>query len=109
MLNTIERKASYTNIMFAANVRKINDVDHKKKGVFLFNYFSAKNTEQNLKVWEYTAGWFQKETGLNNSTLLLPVGERNFQYSIIRLEAPPGTGLAWVYKNTISQHEAQLC
>ncbi|MEH6705285.1 MAG: hypothetical protein V7691_10850 [Galbibacter orientalis] len=83
MLNTIERKASYTNIMFAANVRKINDVDHKKKGVFLFNYFSAKNTEQNLKVWEYTAGWFQKETGLNNSTLLLPVGERNFQYSII--------------------------
>ena len=39
---------------------------------FLFNYFYADDSEQNIKVWDYTAGWFQYQTGLDNSTVILP-------------------------------------
>jgi hypothetical protein len=50
-------------------------VDHSRPGVFLFNYFSAKDVESNLFAWQYTAGWFQDQTGLDNSTVLRPVGD----------------------------------
>ncbi len=83
MLEKIQETASFTNIISALNIRRINNVDHNKKGVFLFNYFSAQNREQNLSVWEYTAGWFEKETNLNNSTLLLPLNRETAKYSII--------------------------
>lgn len=83
MLVQIKEIASYTNIMSAYNIRRINNVDHKKQGVFLFNYFSAESRQQNLMVWEYTAGWFEKETELDNSTLLFPLEEESAKYSII--------------------------
>lgn len=82
ILKEIENIASFNHIMYASNVRRIGNVNHKKKGVFLFNYFSATNREQNLKIWEYTAGWFEKETALDNSTLMLPT-EDNQLYSIV--------------------------
>jgi hypothetical protein len=66
----------------AENVRRIAPVDHSRKGVFLFNFFAARSREQNLAVWDYTAGWFQDRTGLDNSTLLLPV-EDDVAYSVI--------------------------
>ncbi len=81
LVTAIKSKSSYTHITTATNVRQIGPVDHKKQGIFLFNYFYAQNTDQNLLVWEYTAGWFEKETQLNNSTLLLP--NTNSKYSII--------------------------
>lgn len=55
-----------------SNIRRIGPVDHSRDGVFLFNYFLAENREQNLAVWEYTAGWFTDRTGLDNSTVILP-------------------------------------
>ena len=67
----------------ATNIKHINPVDHKRQGTFLFNYFYADNLQQNLDVWEYTAGWFQQETGLDNSTVLLPTDRSNSPYSII--------------------------
>lgn len=82
MLKEIEKVASFNHTMYASNVRRIDSVNHKKKGIFLFNYFSAANREQNLKIWEYTAGWFEKETALDNSTLMLP-SEDNQLYSIV--------------------------
>ena len=59
-------------ITTAENIRRIGRVDHKRDGIFLFNYFFADSRNQNLAVWEYTAGWFQEQTGLDNSTLFLP-------------------------------------
>ena len=59
----------------ASNTRRIAAVDHTRQGCFLLNYFYADSLETNLKIWEYTAGWFQKESGLNNSTLLFPDDE----------------------------------
>jgi hypothetical protein len=36
-----------------------------------------------LPVWEYTAGWFTTNTGLDNSTLLMPIKGDNSKYGVI--------------------------
>ncbi|WP_299877925.1 hypothetical protein [uncultured Sulfitobacter sp.] len=69
---TIEQIARRTLSIEATNARRIGSVDHSKDGIFLFNFFVADELERNLSIWEYTAGWFEDQTGLNNSTLLIP-------------------------------------
>lgn len=64
--------ARRVDVIAATNARRIGAVDHGRAGVFLFNWFYAESQAQNLAVWEYTAGWFEDQTGLDNSTLLLP-------------------------------------
>jgi len=83
MENAVKSAASYTHNITATNTRRIGPVDHNRQGVFLFNYFFADDTTQNLAVWNYTAGWFQAETGLDNSTVLLPKDGEKSQYNII--------------------------
>lgn len=80
---TIKSASTYTHIVSATNIKHISPVNHNKQGVFLFNYFFADDLQQNLGVWEYTAGWFQQETGLDNSTVLLPTDQHHSKYSII--------------------------
>ena len=65
------------------NAKRINEVDKKRKGIFLFNYFYAADVNQLLPVWEYTAGWFTAETGLDNSTLLMPVDNNDSDFGVI--------------------------
>jgi len=67
----------------ASNVRRIGAVDHSRDGVFLFNYFYADHLQTNLDVWQYTAGWFQDQTALDNSTVLLPKEGTDVAYTII--------------------------
>jgi hypothetical protein len=43
----------------------------------------AARLDQNLAVWEYTAGWFEDQTGLRNSTVLLPEAGPRKDYTII--------------------------
>lgn len=80
---SVQHLARYTHLITATNVKRIGPVDPGAGGVFLFNYFFADDTTQNLEVWEETAGWFQQETGLDNSTVLLPTEESNSEYNII--------------------------
>jgi len=49
----------------------------------LFNYFSADSTDRNLAIWNYTAGWFQVETGPDTSTVLLPDDPDQSRYALI--------------------------
>lgn len=67
----------------ASNTRRIGPVNHATDGVFLFNYFYADSLDINLQVWNYTAGWFQDQTGLDNSTVLLPQNPGVVPYTII--------------------------
>ena len=80
-----DAKENSHNIMCisASNTRRIGPVDHSTNGVFLFNYFFADSLDINLQVWNYTAGWFQDQTGLDNSTVLLPDGTIQVPYTII--------------------------
>lgn len=80
---SIKNVSKLTHFVTATNVKRIDTVNHKKQGVFLFNYFYADDLQQNIEVWEYTAGWFQQETGLNNSTVLLPQDSEASKYTII--------------------------
>lgn len=79
-LNSISQ---LTHFITATNVRRIGSVNHHKQGVFLFNYFFADSLQQNIGVWEYTAGWFEQETDLDNSTVLLPTDQQQSKYTII--------------------------
>ena len=83
MERSVRAAAGHTHSMAATNARRIGSVDHTRRGVFLFNYFFADDAAQNLAVWEYTAGWFQQETGLDNSTVLLPAQQSHPGYTII--------------------------
>ena len=83
MERTIREAATFAHVITATNARRIGAVDHGRQGVFLFNYFFADDTAQNLAVWEYTAGWFEQETGLDNSTVLLPRGGELSNYNIV--------------------------
>jgi hypothetical protein len=79
----LAKMARQSICLTAENGRRIGPVDHLKQGVFLFNYFYADYLQQNLQVWEYTAGWFQQQTGLDNSVLLLPDRSEGIDYKII--------------------------
>ncbi|HEV3008270.1 MAG TPA: hypothetical protein VGX52_04485 [Burkholderiales bacterium] len=79
----VRSEAGHVYVVAASNARRIGAVDHRRGGVFLFNYFYADSLAQNLAVWEYTAGWFQKETGLDNSTVLAPTQPDLSQYTLI--------------------------
>lgn len=65
------------------NVRRMGPVDHRRRGVFLINYFYADRTDLNLAAWQYTAGWFMDQTGLDNSTVLLPIETSEERYRIV--------------------------
>jgi hypothetical protein len=67
----------------AHNVRRMGPVDHHRQGVFLFNYFYADRTDLNLAAWQYTAGWFRDQTGLDNSTVLLPDATSEPRYRLV--------------------------
>ena len=69
--------------MLGSNIRRIGSVDHRRPGIFLFNYFFAASERQNLEVFDYTAGWFQDETGLDNSELMRPLTQQGAQYTVI--------------------------
>jgi len=81
--STYKTKTKKSLTVTGTNVRRIGPVDHSKQGVFLFNYFYADQVKQNLQVWEYTAGWFEDQTGLDNSTLILPDQVNKNSYKII--------------------------
>lgn len=82
-LATASQNSRHSFAISASNTRHIGPVDHTRDGVFLFNYFYADSLELNLKVWNYTAGWFQDQTSLDNSTVLLPNDASAIPYTII--------------------------
>ena len=59
-------------VLDASNVKRMGPVPHDRGGVFLFNWFLSDDRERTVAAWHYTAGWFARHTGLDNSTVLLP-------------------------------------
>jgi hypothetical protein len=78
LIETLTSQATDLHVMTARNAKRIGDVDTTRKGVFLFNYFVGDDPDVALELWDYLAGWYTVETGIDNSTLLVPVeGERS--------------------------------
>lgn len=67
----------------ARNVRRIADVGHDRRSVFLFNFFYADDAQRLISVWEHTAGWFVAKTALPDSTVFEPLPGEPDDYGII--------------------------
>jgi hypothetical protein len=83
LMDAIAREAERTYVMAARNARRIGDVDHSRKGLFLFNHFVADDAERALELWDYLADWYAVETGLDNSILLAPLGDGPSDYVFV--------------------------
>src|SRR5919198_1767485 len=78
LLAALRSQAKRLHVMAARNAKRVGNVDKTRQGLFLFNYFVADDARVMLRLWDYLAGWYAVETGLDNSTLLVPLeGERS--------------------------------
>ncbi len=83
LVDALRSKASDLHIVVARNVKRVGDVEKRRKGIFLFNYFVGEDPQVTLALWDYLAGWYAVETGMDNSTLLLPLEGERSDYTII--------------------------
>ncbi|NIK61566.1 hypothetical protein [Kribbella shirazensis] len=68
------------HVMGARCTKSLGDVNKSRPGLFLFNYFVAEDTDIALALWEHLAGWYKKQTGLDNSTLLQPIDKADYVF-----------------------------
>jgi len=79
----LTEKARRVHQIAARNVRRVGDVDKSRPGLFLFNYFAGDDFDLAVELWDYLAGWYEAETGLDNSTLLGPLEGEESDYVMI--------------------------
>jgi hypothetical protein len=80
LLEAVQGAATDLHIMTARCIRRVGDVDKTRQGLFLFNYFVAEDPKVALRLWEHLAGWYAVETGMDNSTLLAPIGDADYVF-----------------------------
>ncbi|WP_206061894.1 hypothetical protein [Nonomuraea basaltis] len=83
LAQTLRAAARRTHEIVARNAGRLGDVDRSQDHQFLFNYFYADDHETLLKVFDYTAGWFQAKTALPNSALMQPLEGESADYGLI--------------------------
>jgi hypothetical protein len=76
-------QARRLHVIAARNLKRVGDVDKTRPGTFLFNYFVGDDPEVVVALWDYLAGWYQTETGMDNSTLLAPLEDQPSDYVVI--------------------------
>jgi hypothetical protein len=72
LLEALRTPARQVHVLVGRNAKRVGDVDKTRPGTFLFNHFVAADPALALDLWDYLAGWYAVETGLDNSTLLVP-------------------------------------
>jgi hypothetical protein len=83
LVQALSDQARRLNQVAARNVRRVGDVDESRPGLFLFNYFAGGDRGQAVELWDYLAGWYEAETGLDNSILLAPLEGQKSDYVLI--------------------------
>jgi hypothetical protein len=78
LLDAVRAAADDVHILRGRCAKSLGDVDKRPGGLFLFNYFVAEDPEVALALWDHLAGWYQHATGLDNSTLLVPLERDDF-------------------------------
>jgi len=102
LMDAMRRQATSTRVIVARNDKRIGTLDERRPGLFLFNHFVADDARQGLELWDYLASWFTKEIGLDASTLLVPVEEKQSEYVFIN-EARWNTGFLRLVWNQFSK------
>jgi hypothetical protein len=80
LADTMTSAAREVHTMRARCVKSLGDVDKDRSGLYLFNYFVAEDPAVGSELWDYLAGWYQRATGLDNSTLLAPLEVDDFVF-----------------------------
>lgn len=80
LVEAVTEAATDVHVMTARCPKRVGEVDKTRQGLFLFNYFVADDTAVALQLWEHLAGWYAVETGLDNSTLLEPLGDADYVF-----------------------------
>jgi hypothetical protein len=80
LVQAVTEAATDVHVMTARCPKRVGDVDKTRQGLFLFNYFVADDPAVALQLWDYLAGWYAAETGLDNSTLLEPLGDADYVF-----------------------------
>jgi hypothetical protein len=83
LMNALRSNAEAMYVIAARNARRIGDVDTTRKGLFLFNHFAADDAGVMVQLWEYLAGWYTAETGLDNSVALVRLDGERSDYAIV--------------------------
>jgi hypothetical protein len=83
LVEALAEQARRIHHIAARNVRRVGDVDKTRPGLFLFNYFAGDDPGLAVELWDYLAGWYEAETGLDNSTLLAPLEGEKSDYVMI--------------------------
>ncbi|MGA5817819.1 hypothetical protein ACPC54_08175 [Kitasatospora sp. NPDC094028] len=83
LASALTAAASDTHVLRARCSRALMDVDKSRPGLFLFNHFVAEDRDIALELWEHLAGWYVRETGLRESTLLEPLDGADSDYVFV--------------------------
>jgi hypothetical protein len=83
LVEAMRHAATDLHVIAARNAKRVGDVARKRQGLFLFNYFVADDVDVGLAMWDYLAGWYAAETGLDNSVLLVPLDGERSDYAFI--------------------------
>jgi hypothetical protein len=89
----------------ASNVKRVGDVDKTRQGTFLFNYFVGDDPEVVMELWDYLAGWYETETGMDNSTLLAPLPDEKSDYG--HQSRTLGRQPVWFRRPSVFEEELQ--
>lgn len=83
LTDALRSGAKRTRVTTARNEKRIGDVDKSRDGLFIFNHFVAADPTVMLDLFDHLAGWYEAETGLDNSTLLVPLDDEESPYVAI--------------------------
>jgi hypothetical protein len=83
LMQELEPAARRLHVIAARNLKRIGDVDKTRKGTFVFNHLIGDDPEVIVEHWEWLGGWYLVETGLNNSTLFVPLEGQQSDYVAI--------------------------
>ena len=78
LVDEVVAAAPDVHVMRARCLRSLGEVERSRTGLYLFNYFSGDDPARVAELWEHLAGWYVRETGLDNSTLLAPLGAGDY-------------------------------
>lgn len=81
-------------VMTAENASRIGDTGDDPSATFLLNHFTAPDPERAQVVWEGLTGWYVNVLGVDNSTLLRPLGEA--PYALVNHVRIPGGPLRFL-------------
>jgi hypothetical protein len=93
LAETVRHQATSVHVIVARNAKRIGDVARTRSGVFRFTYFVAEDADVMLQLWDYLAGWYAVETGLDNASLLVPLEGERSDYLAIDYAALSGRSL----------------